>query len=472
MLVDDTTQKKHVLSDDSEKEEETTTKKKKQKVEEEEEEETPSSPVPPPGPPIPEHILEDPDDDLTRNFKGWFRWFPSKTTRSSDQSAQELYDYYKENPKLIGGDVREIKFQYRQPTPVQHAETVVNPPEEKGVLVNPSVINVMKTKRVASHTPEWFKERYKCITASELASIIGWNSYTTVTEVFKKKLNFITKDSDSFKSKPCQHGHNYEPEAACVYEYLTENELIQEEIGFIRHKKFPFIGGTPDRLLRNLPIPVEIKCPFRRRISMTPTTKTTEHTQGVPPLYYCQVQLQMFILGPDEFKMAHYVEYKPPVQSHPHTGQKGQLGLLSVREVDFDEKWIRKQIPLLYAFWLALQHYPSPDKIMTKEQQKAKKSSTGNGFYVPNDADNMMLYNYPKAFLNLAKNPNIQRQFEELVESDLNTFIQNVMGILDKHTERILEFLRDSSISLYKKREILDKQGVNNEFSHLDEILG
>ncbi len=413
---------------------------------------------------------ENKEDDSMRFFKGFFRWFPSRKKCELDSSARELYEHYEQTPKLTRGDIRKLRFPFSHPKTVEDLKGVPTKPRSSVIDkdMNKSVQEIMNTKRVAAHTPEWFEKREKCLTASEVASILGFNPYQTATEIFKKKLKFASPDMNASGAKACEHGHTFEPVAACLYEALTGYKVIEEEIGFFRHKRFHFLGGTPDRLLKNYPIPVEIKCPIFRKISMDAWNQKTKATQGMPLYYYCQVQMQMFILGFQDFHTAHYVEFKPYLPPTTPKQRNEQMGILCIREIDFDEKWFRKQIPIIYGFWKAMETYPTPEKTMTKEEVQKRKGD--RKYFVPSDIDNMMLYNYPKAFHNLATRKDVQTELSlfECRENTLDEFIQYVIQVMDGHTSEILQFLQDPQTSHFKKREILDKEAIRNKFADLD----
>ena len=147
-------------------------------------------------------------------------------------------------------------------------------------VVHPRVSKLLSRDRIPQHTDEWHARRKLLITATNVASILGQNPYETSDRLFKKKTGQIPPE----KSNPaCQFGTRYESEAAAVYQAVTGNELVEEDIGLVVHPTLLDFGASPDRVCKFYPILIEIKVPFRRQI----------HEHQIPPYYIPQVQMQV-----------------------------------------------------------------------------------------------------------------------------------------------------------------------------------
>ena len=81
--------------------------------------------------------------------------------------------------------------------------------------------------------------------------------------------------------------------------YSINNSVNVLEFGLIIHDTYPFLGASPDGITEN-GIMIEIKCPFRRKIT------------GIPPFYYwvqCQLQLEICDLTYCDFVEYEFTEF-------------------------------------------------------------------------------------------------------------------------------------------------------------------
>lgn len=151
-------------------------------------------------------------------------------------------------------------------------------------------------------TESWYAARKLLITASEAASALnktkqvcedyinayqirtdkfildptkGCNPYMTLDEFYLKKCGEIPFTGNI----ATRWGQKYEDVAANAYARLYGTKLL--EFGLIQHPKLGWLGASPDGITTD-GVMLEIKCPYRRKIT------------GVPPFYYwVQVQLQL-----------------------------------------------------------------------------------------------------------------------------------------------------------------------------------
>ena len=192
--------------------------------------------------------------------------------------------------------------------------------------------NVLAKKRVPALSRDWFALRGRLLTASRMAACLGQNSYCKPDSLFLE----LTHQSPQFKGNVfTQWGQKYESEAADVYSALTGLELVEEEIGFMIHdyekKEDPGrkrYGATPDFITKN-GIVVEIKCPYKRRI-----------THHIPPYYMAQVQMQLEVCNAP---VAHFVQYLPPSENAD--------GIMDIYQVMRDPSWWSRSLPEFDDFW-------------------------------------------------------------------------------------------------------------------------
>ena len=75
----------------------------------------------------------------------------------------------------------------------------------------------------AQRTAEWFEARKQCVTASELASVLGENPYCSKLQTLRRKLGVV---ENNFTSSACQHGNDNEDRAIAMYEMKTGHTVM------------------------------------------------------------------------------------------------------------------------------------------------------------------------------------------------------------------------------------------------------
>ncbi len=176
------------------------------------------------------------------------------------------------------------------------------------------VFLLKKRKQYTQRTEEWYDARRSLITASSAASLLVRNKATCEPYVNAYDLSDIfdynNKSCNPYSNKTqylldkCKQksfkgnlatfwGQKYEPVVTDLYSVLKQKEVL--EFGLLIHPEYPFLGASPDGITPDGTM-IEIKCPFRRKIT------------GVPPLYYwIQVQLQLEVCDLDK---CDFVEYE------------------------------------------------------------------------------------------------------------------------------------------------------------------
>lgn len=161
---------------------------------------------------------------------------------------------------------------------------------------------------IEQRTPEWYAARNNLITASDAAQAIGEGKFGTRREFFEKKLDAILSAEPktlNMNIPPLQWGVKYEPVAAYLYEELYSTVL--HEFGLLVHPVHACIGASPDGISA-AGIMVEIKCPYRRKIS-----------GDIPGQYFLQMQLQMDVCG---LRECDYLECEIEESSIPDVEEK------------------------------------------------------------------------------------------------------------------------------------------------------
>lgn len=147
-------------------------------------------------------------------------------------------------------------------------------------------------------TAEWYTKRGACITASDIAAVLGTDKYKSPRKVLLEKCS---------KPKPWSNmytrwGNKYEPVAAQIYE--QENNVKVYEAPLLIHPVYPFIGASCDGFVvdevNNEAWLIEIKSPFRR-----------VPNGSIPPNYKDQPRTQMAVTKVDrcDFFDCKFAEY-------------------------------------------------------------------------------------------------------------------------------------------------------------------
>jgi putative phage-type endonuclease len=161
---------------------------------------------------------------------------------------------------------------------------------------------------------DWFTARKSCISASSAASLLirdrktceGYVKTYGLEEIFNydnkccnpyssKQQYFLdkTRGATFTGSSATRHGQKYESVVTDIYSNLVKKTVL--EFGLLIHQKYSIIAASPDGITED-GIMVEIKCPYRRKIT------------GIPPLYYYfQVLLQLEVA---DLEFCDFVEYE------------------------------------------------------------------------------------------------------------------------------------------------------------------
>ncbi len=142
---------------------------------------------------------------------------------------------------------------------------------------------------IAQRSPEWYELRKQRLTASDTAQALGVGKFGSKNQLIQKKAKEVFPHlAIPFKTMPAMKwGIMFEPMALRCYCRVRGN-MVTHEFGLIPHPDVPFYGASPDSITE-MGIMVEIKCPFKRKI-----------TGEVPDYYELQMQGQMAVCGLQE----------------------------------------------------------------------------------------------------------------------------------------------------------------------------
>lgn len=170
---------------------------------------------------------------------------------------------------------------------------------------------------------EWLALREQMITASDVASAIGESRYESPDAFVKKKVLSLKWAGNAATA----HGTALEPMVRDLYDQRTGRK--SHEIGLVQHRKYPWLGASPDGVTED-GLLIEIKCPLTRKIEAK-----------VPKHYLPQVQLQLEITDLEE---CDFVQYRPAKT------EGGEPEFVVVR-VKRDRAWFEKNLPAMKAAW-------------------------------------------------------------------------------------------------------------------------
>jgi putative phage-type endonuclease len=144
---------------------------------------------------------------------------------------------------------------------------------------------LLQEPQVEQRTEKWYAMRKKMVTASDFAQALGSGKFGTQKQFYQKKCGY---EEEKFNPNipPLKWGVMFEPIACGIYEMRMSTKI--HEFGLVPHPSCEFFGASPDGI-SDLGIMLEIKCPYKRKI-----------TGEIPLQYYYQIQGQLDVCGLDE----------------------------------------------------------------------------------------------------------------------------------------------------------------------------
>lgn len=192
--------------------------------------------------------------------------------------------------------------------------------------------------QIKQRSTEWYAKRRKMITASNCASILGHNPYSSKLSILKKKVN-----NESISNAAMAHGVKYEPLAIEAYEKM--NDCKVEEVGLLIHPNYEWLGASPDGYVISTDKLLEIKCPYSRDIYI------------VPYYYWIQVQIQLEVCNKEE---CDFLQCK---------FEDDKLIDSTCETIKRDREWFIKVLPLLKTFYHDLTYCLKINKVNLKRKR-------------------------------------------------------------------------------------------------------
>lgn len=195
--------------------------------------------------------------------------------------------------------------------------------------IHPQVQQLLQLPTHEQRSKEWYEARQGRLTASDVATAIGMNPYSSRADLIYKKAG----GKDTFKgNEATRYGQKWEDTAIAKYCELYEDESY--EFGLIPHPTIPIIGGSPDGITKK-GILLEVKCPLKRKI-----------IPGEVPAYYLpQILTCLECTGLNE---CHFIQFKPAPDE-----------ILDITVVKRDPAWWKCYFPVMELFWSEVMHYRS-----------------------------------------------------------------------------------------------------------------
>jgi len=209
---------------------------------------------------------------------------------------------------------------------------------------------LLTVEQMAQRTEEWYLQKARLLTASEIAAI--WRGVKSRNALILSKINpqatskrLATLKNETF---PMDWGVRYEPVVKSIIEKSIGCKV--QELGRIYHRTIPGLAASPDGLIVEGPADyvgslVEIKCPTSRPI-----------TEEIPFDYWCQMQIQMEVC---DIPRCEYVEVKIkeglPDASAEHTGW---ISLDVHKETDEMRYQYHDGTPVEDPEWISVETYP------------------------------------------------------------------------------------------------------------------
>ena len=113
---------------------------------------------------------------------------------------------------------------------------------------------------IKQRTEEWYNERKKIITATDVATILECNPYMKKSELLQNKIT----NKEIIENDIIKWGIDYEDSVIKFYNELKNKQI--DEIGLIIHNDYKWLGASPDGIINNNKL-IEIKCVWTRNIT-------------------------------------------------------------------------------------------------------------------------------------------------------------------------------------------------------------
>lgn len=160
----------------------------------------------------------------------------------------------------------------------------------------------MRIVKLAQRSPEWLAWRSQGIGGSDAPAVVGLSPWTTRGALLgEKKGALLGAPPRSFDSGAMARGRRLEPVVGRLYRDFTGWDF--EDV-CAEHDTLPFVRASFDGWVRDINLPVEIKCPNRQ--------SHEQALSGVVPAYYVpQCHHLMAVAGSTRLHYVSYSDYFP-----------------------------------------------------------------------------------------------------------------------------------------------------------------
>lgn len=241
-----------------------------------------------------EHILTMHEPNFHKNMCNHFtdfiyeEWFEAGLCDEKDEEQSQ--SDYKDTFKLITNIVDDYfdlnkewnfipkRFQKQVHRKIENARELTK-----------KINNIRSIPQPTQRTQEWYQFRHNLITASNLGKIFGTEASLN-SLIYEKCLPLKEEQREKGYTyvntqSPLHWGQKYEPVSVMLYEKMYNTTV--EDFGCIQHKKYSFIGASPDGINVEQTSPhygrmLEIKNIVNREIDGNPSKN-----------YWIQMQIQM-----------------------------------------------------------------------------------------------------------------------------------------------------------------------------------
>ena len=222
---------------------------------------------------------------------------------------------------------------------------------ENNLDLHEKVEQLLKIPQFEQRSPEWFEQRNNAITASDIPTVLGENSYKTPLSLLMDKCSANPKPFVG--NSATRWGTHYEDIAIEKYSEIMKKKVLA--FGLLIHPLYKWLGGSPDGITTD-GILLEVKCPLKRKIIVG----------EVPHHYLSQVLLNLEIC---DLEIAHFIEYVP--------GNSDNDYQINIVEVKRDREWFAKELPKMKKFWDSVVECRENGIETNGDYQKYKKRITG-----------------------------------------------------------------------------------------------
>lgn len=210
---------------------------------------------------------------------------------------------------------------------------------------------------IEQRSPEWFEQRKRKITGSNIGAILGCDPFRKPKDVMRAMVrSSLGAESEFTGNIATEYGTKFESFAIADLEMETGLNVV--ETGFHVSTEYEWLGASPDGLINDDAV-LEVKCPFGKRDS--------DQFKDIieQPHYYAQMQIEMLCTGR---KKCHFYQWS-------QVGSKLDF-------IELSQIWLDENLPKLKDFYdQFLLELKSPDKhlldlVQTKEAKELAERFT------------------------------------------------------------------------------------------------